>query len=331
MDKPHILICSSAKAVPIAEGVKQNLERNFLVSIWTEDFFNEHNTTALNTFLKKLMCFDSAVIVLGPDDVQLDGQTAKKRHVPRDNVILELGAAMARMGIRKTFVLAPDQPRLKLPTYFKGLEPLTYVQSAGVNRVSATGTASIQIRKQLNRLEQDVFHSDLPAVGLAYGYFNNFLLPVYNSLCERNSVLLPTSEKAWKVDDGFTITVVLPDSLVSRMAADTIMKKKFRCVVARIDLRDGRNLSVYLRKPAKRNSPLKIIDIPTTLLTSAEVINRLDSFWGAGDREFREGLARREIAAFARRIRGLVKEKQLPPERFSVISLAQGLKHFRGR
>jgi hypothetical protein len=41
MDKPHILICSSAKAVRIAEGAKQNLERNLLVSIWTEDFFND--------------------------------------------------------------------------------------------------------------------------------------------------------------------------------------------------------------------------------------------------------------------------------------------------
>jgi hypothetical protein len=329
MDKPHILICSSTKSLPIAEGVKQNLERNFYASIWTEDLFNEHNTTALNTFLKKLMCFDSAVIVLGPDDVQLNGRPGKRCHVPRDNVILELGAAMARMGIKKTFILAPNQPKLKLPTYFTGLEPLTYTQCEDINPVSATGTASIQIRNQLNRLEQDVFHSDLPAIGLAYGYFNNFLLPVYNSLCERKSVVLPPGEKAWKLDDGFSITVVLPNSLLTRASAERILRKEFLCVESRIELRDGRNLSVYSQKRAKSNSPLKIIDIPTTLLTSAEVINRLDSFWGAGDCEFREGLARREIAAFARRIRSLASEKQL--QELKVLSFTDGVKRFAGQ
>ena len=75
MDKLHILICSSRKTLPVAEGVKQNLERQFVADLWTEDFFNENNVTALNTFLKKLIRFDALVIVMGPDDVQLDATT----------------------------------------------------------------------------------------------------------------------------------------------------------------------------------------------------------------------------------------------------------------
>jgi CAP12/Pycsar effector protein, TIR domain/Prokaryotic STING domain len=328
MDKPHVLICSSSRATPIAQGAKQNLERDFLVTIWTEDFFNEHNVTALNTFLKKLMRFDAAVIVLAPDDQQVNVATEEKYFVPRDNVIFELGAAMARMGIRKTFVLAPDQPKLKLPTYFKGLEPLTYIQDKNGNFVSATGTASTQIRNQLNRLEQDVFHSDLPAVGLAYGYFSNFLLPVYNSLRERKCLHLPEGEKSWELDDGFAVIVVVPDSPLNRASADKILVEQFRVTEAAVTMRDGRNLSAYLLPRTKDNSPLNIIDIPTTLLTSAEVITRVDNFWGAGDIEFKEALASREIAAFARRIRGLIKENQLPSEKLSVISLGDALTRF---
>ena len=65
----------------------------------------------------------------------------------------------------------------------------------------------------------------------------------------------------------------------------------------------------------------QIVDIPTTLLTSSAVIAWIDSYWGAGDREFKEALARREIAAFGRRVRGLIQEKQLRSGMVSVIAL----------
>jgi hypothetical protein len=48
----------------------------------------------------------------------------------------------------------------------------------------------------------------------------------------------------------------------------------------------------------------------------------VDSFWGGGDREFREGLVRREIAAFGRRLRGLIEEEQLSASRAFVEPLS---------
>jgi Predicted nucleotide-binding protein containing TIR-like domain len=323
MDKLHILICSSKKSLPVAEGVKRNLERPFVADLWTEDFFNENNVTALNTFLKKLIRFDAVVIVMGPDDVQLDAATKQEIYVPRDNVIFEMGAAMARVGTRKTFVLAPDEPPVKLPTYLKGLDPLTYQQREDKNFVSATGSACTQIREAIGRLEQDAFHSDLPAVGLAYGYFNNFIHPLYSSLRERKCIELSDSDKCWELKDGFAITVLMPESVMSRDAADQILVDDLGASNVAVKLKEGRDMTVYLMPRTQNNSPLQIVDIPTTLLTSSEVIARMDSYWGAGDREFKEALTRREIAAFGRRVRGLVAEKQLRSGFVSVLPLAE--------
>jgi hypothetical protein len=88
-------------------------------------------------------------------------------------------------------------------------------------------------------------------------------------------------------------------------------------------LKDGRDVSVYVEPRKSPDGPLEIIDIPTTLLTSEKVIHKVDSFWGGGDKAFKETLVRREIAAFGRRIRGLIEEEQLSAKRVRVLELAE--------
>ncbi len=88
-------------------------------------------------------------------------------------------------------------------------------------------------------------------------------------------------------------------------------------------------MSVYVRPRSEKQRRLHIIDIPTTLLTSAEVITRIDNFWGAGDRNFKSALARREIAAFGRRLRALIKEKQLSATCVEVVMLTDVEKALR--
>jgi predicted nucleotide-binding protein len=203
MNKPHAIIFSSRKSLPVAEGVKLNLEPDFTADTWTENFFDAINTPPLNTFLKKLLCYDLAVLVLGDDDIQLQPDGATQVFVPRDNVIFELGATMARMGTQKTFLLAPEDPPVKLPSYFKGLDPLTYQKRDDGNFSAGTGAACIRIRDRIRGLEQDAFHSDLPALGLAQGYFFNFVLPIHNTLRENQAVRFANAMSEWKPEHGF--------------------------------------------------------------------------------------------------------------------------------
>jgi len=328
MTKPHAIVFSSGKSHPIAEAVKENLEmRGFTADAWKENFFDANNTAPLNTFLKKLLCFDFAVLVLGDDDMRADPESGSTTPIPRDNVIFELGATMARMGTQKTFLLTPKEPRVTLPTYFRGLDPLTYELRQDGNHVAGTGTACSHIRDRMNRLDEDAFHSDLPALGLAYGYFFNFVRPIHDTLREPQRVTLPSSDGPWSPDHGYTLSIVIPDRLMNRQSADEFLKTEMRAYNVQVQLKDGRDVSVYVLPRPSPNSPLHILDIPTTLLTSEKVIRRVDSFWGGGDRDFRERLTKREISALARRIRGLIKDEQLSERRVMVVELATLSEH----
>ena len=321
MQKPHAAIFSSGKSVPFAEGAKLNLERDFTVDLWTENYFDGNNTLPLNTFLKKLLCYDFAVLVLGDDDVQLEKGGNAQFWVPRDNVIFELGATMARMGTQKTFLLTPESPAVKLPSYFTGIDPLTYQKRDDGNHAAGTGGACIKIRDRMRRLDQDAFHSDLPALGLAYGYFFNFVLPVHNTLREVQAVRFSKSKENWTPQQGFRLSIVIPKVLMTRHRIDEFMAETGAENV-HVHLKDGRDVSVYALPRVTADAPLEILDIPTTLLTSEKVIQRVDSFWGGGDKGFKETLVRREIAAFARRIRALIDDEQLSEKRIRVMDIA---------
>lgn len=330
MNKPHAIVFSSGKAHSIAEAVKENLEmRGYFADTWKENFFDENNTAALHTFLKKLLCFDFAVLVLGDDDVRLDTTNGNPTPVPRDNVIFELGAAMARMGTKKTFLLTPIEPHVTLPSYFKGIDPLIYELRADGNHVAGTGTACTHIHNRLARLDEDAFHSDLPALGLAYGYFLNFVQPVVETLVQPQQISLPQEYSEWRPEHGFTLTVVIPEKLMNRRSADDLLQMGMHASNVHVQLKNGRDMSVYILPRSGRGGPLHILDIPTTLLTSEEVIRRVDAFWGGGDRDFRDRLAQRELATFGRRIRGLIQERQMNEREIMVVSVSNLGAHIR--
>ncbi len=323
MPKPHAIIFSSGTSHSVAEAVKENLERQgFIADTWKENFFDANNTAPLNTFLKKLLCFDFAVLVLGADDLRVDPVSHTPISVPRDNVVFELGATMARMGTQKTFLLVPTSPPVTLPTYFKGIGPLHYEPRPDGNFVAGTGTACRQIRDRMNRLDEDAFHSDLPALGLAYGYFHNFVRPIHDTLREVQRIDTPGGYQ-WSPDKGYSLTIVVPDRLMNRQTIDEYMKTVVTTTNVHVLLKDGRDVSVYVLPRTSSDSPLNILDTPTTLLTSEKIIRRVDNFWGSGDREFRDRLTQRETVAFGRRMRGLIAEEQLSSKRVAVVELSE--------
>lgn len=320
MDKPEIAIFSSKALIPIAEAIRDNLKYQFTVTPWTEGFFRS-NEIALNTFLKKLLCFDAAVVVLGADDLR-ESVTAggAKEWVPRDNVIFELGACMSRLGTQKVFFVVPESPVVLLPSYFKGFGPLSYEQRADGNLPAAVGSACTAIKTQFAQLNQSAFYSDLPAQGLSFGYFYNFISPAYRKL--RSGAEL-TAGASWKEEAGFAIHIVMPgETFMNRDQVDKNLRAR-NLVKLELPLADGRNISVYHRPRAKADEPLHLYDIPTTLLTSERVIKKVVDFWGGGgEKPFRDALVRREIASFSRALTDILSEEQLA-DRVKVISLAE--------
>jgi hypothetical protein len=358
VEKPELVVFSSGKVAHagITGAIRDELsKRGFTVTLWTEGFFPV-TEIALKAFLKQLLCYDAAVVVLGDDDIRRDpGQTRSEQHVPRDNVIFELGACMSRLGTKKTFIVCPDSPEVVLPSYFLGVGRLTYETTrTAANPNAAVGSACDAVAREFANFDRSAFFSDLPAGGLAYGYFQNFLLPTYNAFSAAGGRVLIEATKAapsrsgsgraagkrsrrptldegfrWTLGLGFKLSVLMPDQPLNRDQVQRLLtapepvdvagilgdgraraplSRRLRFVRLQVSLLDGRDITIYSAQRANPGDPFNIVDVPTTLLTSREVIREVDAFWGAGDLRFQRDLVHREALSFGRTLAKLIAD-----------------------
>jgi hypothetical protein len=128
---------------------------------------------------------------------------------------------------------------------------------------------------------------------------------------------------AWKEEAGFAVHVVMPgETFMNRDQVDRTFRAK-NLAKLQLPVADGRNIAVYHRRREKPGDPLNIFDVPTTLLTSERVIEKVQAFWGGGGEEpFHNSLVRREIASFSRALNEIVKDEQLA-DSVTLISLIE--------
>ena len=148
---PQIFIASSVEGLPIARAIRANLDHDAEVVLWNEGVFRP-SRWALHALLDALSTADVGVFVCSPDDVaDLRGEEVS---VVRDNVILELGMSLGRLGPERTFIVQPRDTDLHLPTDLSGITPLTYDSSRLERPRAALGAASDEIRDELRELTQ---------------------------------------------------------------------------------------------------------------------------------------------------------------------------------
>jgi len=151
MDKPTCFIASSREGLRIAQDMKQDLDNDAWVTLWTHDVFKP-SSFPLEALERKLDTTDFAAFVFSPDDLVLMRGQAKP--AARDNVVFELGLFIGALGRERCFVIKPkgeDAPRL--PTDLLGLEPLEFHPNfPDGNILAALGTPCHRIRKEMERL-----------------------------------------------------------------------------------------------------------------------------------------------------------------------------------
>lgn len=124
MVKPRLFIGSSAESVNIAYAAQQNLRHSAEVTVWDQGVF-KLSATALESLLQILDTSDFGMFVFSPDDL-LEIRGTENAAV-RDNVILELGLFVGRLGRERCFILVPDKSSdLRIPTDMIGMTPGTY-------------------------------------------------------------------------------------------------------------------------------------------------------------------------------------------------------------
>ena len=120
----RIFLGSSSEAIPITDALVSLLDHQFVPVPWYGDVFKPRSFT-IEGLLREVEIADFAVFVFAPDDMlRLRG---KEWHAVRDNVLLELGLFLSRLGRERCFFLLPrDASDFRIPTDLTGIMPLTY-------------------------------------------------------------------------------------------------------------------------------------------------------------------------------------------------------------
>src|SRR6185295_15452072 len=140
----YLIVFTPSPLSALGHAIKRQIEemartetQDIAVTCWDEDtsFFDPSNRYPLNECIRKLHSFDGAIIILGPSapsagagavSTSADGAAAPRAPgaapampLPvNSNVLIEIGASMARFGRNRVFLLKPKSGSVQIPTYF---------------------------------------------------------------------------------------------------------------------------------------------------------------------------------------------------------------------
>jgi hypothetical protein len=149
--KSKIFVASSKEGLEIAYAVQENLEHDAEVTVWSQGVFEPSKFT-LDSLTDGLDGYDFGSFVFSPDDVTIIRNV--EQTAIRDNVVLELGMFIGRLGRERCFIVIPrGQEDLRLPTDLLGLTPVLFEPSRTDKNLSAAlGPACNQMRKRIKQL-----------------------------------------------------------------------------------------------------------------------------------------------------------------------------------
>ena len=122
-DKPLAFIASSVEALPIAKAIQNHLHHICLCPKWSENTFSL-SEYPLESLEAKLDQADFGIFVFHPDD-KIIYRKEEKASV-RDNVLIELGMFVGRLGRKRTFMVVPSNKDIQIPSDLNGLTPAKY-------------------------------------------------------------------------------------------------------------------------------------------------------------------------------------------------------------
>ena len=125
--EPIIFVGSSSEGIGLVEKIADRLNLPAQLRLWNDDVFqpSEHTMEGLERQLDES---DFAILVLTPDDI-IESRGAEQP-APRDNLLLELGLFMGRIGRKRTMIVVPMGSKLKIPTDLLGI---TFISHDGGN------------------------------------------------------------------------------------------------------------------------------------------------------------------------------------------------------
>lgn len=249
--KKRIFIGSSLESKDLAFLLQSTLQNDFECVLWYEDFFSlgNHYYTDL---IQKIITFDYAIMIGGADDHVTRISTGCEKIAPRDNVYLEYGLFSGVLSPKRVLLLIHEN--CTVASDLLGMSLSQYRDEAHALSIAKEWVEKQTGRENLRALSQkDV--GILPSVGIAVGYYYNFLKPFLDRLSVaqdgeemRLTVLVPT----FVCDD----VAYYNRSLMARKKLKEEIVQKFRILV----------------DPSEKDC-LSMYDIPSTVLALFKTVN----------------------------------------------------------
>ena len=148
--RPVLFLGSSTEAIAIVREIQNAFQHDdFIVTPWTTPGFFAGSRYPLED-LEKARAADFAALVISPDDLIYSRDALSD--APRDNVIFELGFFMGALDRTRTFMVAPRDSQLKIPSDLLGLNPLSYASGTPDTLAQRIGPVCNQLRDLIMRM-----------------------------------------------------------------------------------------------------------------------------------------------------------------------------------
>jgi predicted nucleotide-binding protein len=147
--RPAVFLGSSVEGRHIAKAIQVNLDHVCETTTWDQGVFGLSDAT-LDSLNKVMAISDFAILVLTPDDMVK--ARWKRSHMPRDNVLFELGLFMGCLGRSRTFAVYDRTADLKLPSDLAGITAATFQPHSSGNLTAALGAACTKIELAIRGL-----------------------------------------------------------------------------------------------------------------------------------------------------------------------------------
>jgi len=323
----------------LVQGIGDQEGLHVNVTTWDEGehFFGHENRFPMNECIRKLHSFDGAVLILGAGAPRASGSPLRNFGstvawrlrrlfgVPEQvnsNVLIEIGASMARYGRNRVFLIEPESGSVEVPSYFRTNNALfARYNDRAPDPAEAMADAGREIVSKLKALGQAAYYSDLPSFGLAHGYLNALIRPAIENVEGGAEVTIAGQARTYG-RAVFIIAYAKSDVAARPLANETY--NRIGLVEALVKTRDGRAISLRTLRDALERDTLYAVDIPTNLVPSIYAINKIEELWigaGAPGTAYKDKLEEREIANFFRYLTLLREESKIPEEKVRLLEV----------
>jgi len=295
--KRKIFIGSSTEGSDVAEIVKKQIEStcsHWLQPVtWCDSNVFNLNQSTLHSLIKNSRKHEYGIFVATRDDNII--KRGKKSRTMRDNVLFELGLFLGSLGYTRTFLIAENN--IGLPNDYAGITISFFDKRI-------TGSLENKVDKIIKTIERtkDTFNIKMiPSTGLAYGYYENYILPLAN-LVEKQRI-----DKSKKLYVKIPQTISDIDGIISKELIKSESKEV--CLIK------NQRPTVY------KSEGGDLWDIPKTLKTLNDIVEKVFPTEEFGANSENIEIIEHEIRNFEGTLSALVSQKCLTSDFVVIESL----------